>query len=76
MFAWFGGLPVAVQAAVVTGTLAMITGITVALIQKGRKKKMQTGTVTVTQTGSTYTGKGAGAVAGGNQDFSEHSQRG
>ena len=43
MFSWFSGLPDAVQAAIVTGVLAMITAITVALIQRGKKKKTQSG---------------------------------
>ena len=82
MFASFSELPETVQVAIVTGVLAMITAIVVAIINKERKKKAKeqpptkeqppSSPITVTQQGSAYIGKGAGAVAGGNQDFSDN----
>jgi len=76
ILAAFSGLSEGLQVAIITGTLAMITGIVVAIINKERKKKAKeqppSSSITVTQHGSIYNGKGAGAVAGGNQDFSDH----
>ena len=74
MFATFSGLSEGLQVAIITGVLAMITGIVVAIINKERKKKAKeqpsSGPVTATQTGNINIGTGAGAVVGRDQKIS------
>jgi len=79
MFSAFNELSDAVKVAIISGGLAMITGIIVAIINKERKKKAKeqppAGSVTAIQKGNINMGTGAGAVVGRDQNISEHNKK-